>query len=150
MGFYPFRGPDASLTLGRMVAQEGDGMGLSSNRYRRSLPAVDWGQEAFVLQGFGFAGFEFRLAKLGGLFGTGSRFEFGLFAEITPACLTLFHTLAALVLLGGGFGVLLAFDYGRDPARLIGANVVTDYRVGSSKFFAVQTVSGLRWIRGRR
>lgn len=122
------------------------GIGLESRR--RSLPAVDWRQEALVLQRFGLASFQFRLAQLGGLLGAGSGFEFGLLAEISPACLALFHALAALVLLCRCFRVLLTLDHSRHATGLIGADVVTDYRVGSSKFFAVQTVSGLQWVRG--
>ena len=126
-------------------------MNVIGRRGRLALMAcavADGRQEALVLYRLGLASFQFRLAKLGGLFGVGAGFEFGLFAEITPASLTLFHALAALVLLGSGFRVLFALDDGRDSTRFIGADVVADNRVGSSEFFAGQTDSSVPWIEG--
>ena len=104
------------------------------------------GREALVLQGFGLASFELRLAKLSGLFGAGSGFEFGLFAEITPARLALFHALAVFVLLGRRLRVLFAFDNGCDSAGFIGANVVADDCVRGFEFFAGQTGSGMQLV----
>ena len=111
-----------------------------------SCAVAERGHEALVLQGFGLAGFELRLAELGGLFGAGSGFEFGLFAEITPSRLALFHALAVFILLGGGFRVLLAFDNGRDSTRFIGAYVVADDGVRRFEFFAGQTGSGMQLV----
>src|SRR5450759_3034281 len=79
-----------------------------------------------IQRGFGFATFQFRLTKFGGLGGVGSRLQSGFFQKVAPTLMPVRRALLGFEVLQGRLGVLPPLDDLDHPCGLVSSDVVPD------------------------
>ena len=94
-----------------------------------------------IQRSFGFATFQFRLAKFGSLGGVGTGLQGRFLQEVAPAFVAVGRTLFGFEVLQGRLRVLPSFDDFDHSCGFVGTDVVPDYNVRCLQFVVCQMVS---------